>query len=65
MAVGAASSGSRVIDPVPVRDLASVGVALAAGVALAVSVGPPAAPASPASASAGAEAAARPGVDAP
>jgi hypothetical protein len=38
MAVGAAYVGIAVIEPVWVRDLASIGVALAAGVALAVSI---------------------------
>jgi hypothetical protein len=38
MALGAAYVGLFVIDPVPVRDAASVGVAVAAGVALAVSI---------------------------
>ena len=37
MAVGAVAAG-RALDPVPVRDVASAGVAVAAGVALAVSV---------------------------
>jgi hypothetical protein len=38
MALGAAYVGIEVITPLPVRDAASIGVALAAGVALAVSV---------------------------
>ena len=38
MALGAAYVGIEVIAPLPVRDAASIGVALAAGVALAVSV---------------------------
>jgi hypothetical protein len=37
MAVGAVAAG-RALDPVPVRDLAAAGVAVAAGVALAVSI---------------------------
>jgi hypothetical protein len=38
MAVGACYTGVRIIDPLPVRDLASAGVAIASGVALAISI---------------------------
>lgn len=38
IAIGGAYVGLRIIDPVPVRDLASVGVAIAALIALAVSI---------------------------
>ena len=41
MAAGAAYVGLFVLEPVPVRDVASVGVALASGVALAVVDHPP------------------------
>ena len=38
MAIGACYTGVRIIDPMPVRDLASAGVAIASGVALAISI---------------------------
>jgi hypothetical protein len=38
MAIGACYTGVRIIDPMPVRDLSSAGVAIASGVALAISI---------------------------